>query len=194
MAAFIHVPAGNHAPEMEPPKRKRKKFPLQGFCDFQGLKIDIENKKGSTRRGKDPDGKPWSTFMHHAYGFLRASLGVDGDGLDCYLGPNTDSPLVVVVNQQDPKTKKFDEQKCMCGFNSEDEAVAAYKKQYNSPGYYQSHITMNIGQFRRWLEDDEKRGKKIKVACPLIPAEAFGRAGGDYAYALELLRGAGYGR
>lgn len=177
---MISVPAGGKKTKVEPPRKKRKKWPFQGYVDFQGLKIDLENKKGSVRKGKDPDGKPWSTFMHHHYGEIRGTEGVDGDLLDCYVGPNGDSPLVVVVHQQDPKTKKYDEDKVMLGFDDVGEACKAYRKQYNSRGYYQDHTTLNMGQFWRWVHDKRQKGKKVKEAedSVVAPGLALGAGAG----------------
>lgn len=162
----IRVPLGGKKTKVEPPKRKRKKWPFQGYIDFQGLKIDLENKKGSVRRGTSPEGKKWTTYMHHHYGEIRGTRGADntGDALDCYVGPNADSPLVIVVHQQDPKTRKYDEDKVMLGFDSADEALKAYRGQYDGPGYYQDHTTLNIGQFWRWVHDKRQKGKKVKEA------------------------------
>lgn len=164
MKCTVQVPVGKSKTKVEAPRKKRTKWPFQGYIDFQGLKIDVENKKGSVRKGKDPDGKPWSTFMHHHYGEIRGTEGVDGDRLDCYVGPFADSPLVVVVHQQNPETRKYDEDKVMLGFEDVQGSLQAYRKQYNRKGFYQSHTKLNIGQFWRWVHDREKQGKKVKQA------------------------------
>lgn len=156
------VPFGDFPVKLEAPKKKRKKYPYQGFIDFQGLKIDVENKQGSTRRGENKEGKPWSVLMQHHYGEIRGTEGVDGDKLDAYVGPNADSPLVVVVHQQNPDTKAYDEDKVMLGFDSVGEAVKAYKDQYNKPGFYRNHTVLNIGQFWRWVHDKNVQGKKVQ--------------------------------
>jgi len=157
----IEVPPGSAPVKVAAPKGRRKKFPFQGYLDFQGLKIDVENLQGSTRKGTAPDGKAWETIMHWPYGEIRGTEGTDGDKLDCYVGPNGDSPLVVVIHQRVPETGAFDEDKAMLGFNSEEEAVGAYKRQYDHPGFYQDHTAMPIGQFGRWVEDRKNKGKRI---------------------------------
>jgi len=129
---------------------------------FAGFNISIENKKGSTRSGKDKDGHKWSVFLHFDYGYIRGSEGVDGDHYDCYIGPNEDAQYVYIVNQQDPVTKKFDEQKAMIGFNSMQEAKAAYLKQYDRPGFLRDIITMPIEEFREKVLSKRYHGKVIK--------------------------------
>lgn len=63
-------------------------YELQDRYNFAGLKISVENKKGSTRSGKDKDGHEWHTFMHYDYGYIRGTEGTDGDHLDC-VSPDT---------------------------------------------------------------------------------------------------------
>lgn len=63
-------------------------YELQDRYNFAGLKISVENKKGSTRSGKDKDGHEWHTFMHYDYGYIRCTEGTDGDHLDC-VSPDT---------------------------------------------------------------------------------------------------------
>ena len=41
--------------KLEPPKKTRAKYPFQGYVDFQGLKVDVENKAGSRRKGVSKD-------------------------------------------------------------------------------------------------------------------------------------------
>lgn len=161
MAQNFAVPHSKAVVQVEPPRKKREKWPYQGFINFQGLQVHVENLRGSTRKGKDPDGTPWEIKMKHHYGEVANTKGVDHDPVDVYVGFNADSPLVVVVRQQDPKTKKYDEDKVMLGFDTEKEAIAAYKAQYNQPGFYQSHKAMPIGRFLRWCLDKTKQGKKV---------------------------------
>jgi len=174
VAKGFDVPFSTSTVTVEPPRKKRKEYPFEGFIHFQGLNIHVENVKGSTREGVDPDGTPWKVVMKHHYGEVDQTEGVDHDPVDIYVGPNGDSPLVVVVRQQDPKTKKYDEDKVMVGFNTEEDAVAAYKAQYNSAGFYQSHKSMPIGRFLRWCLDKENRGKKVSR---LSGGSCSGRAG-----------------
>lgn len=137
--------------------------PFVGLADFQGLKIDVEARAGETRTGTATDGSPWSTVMLYDYGEIRGTRGSDGDKLDAYIGPNHDSALVVLVNQHDPVTGAYDEQKVMLGFDSEEDAIAAYKAQYPSPGFYVEgdYEALTFGKFWRLVKDRKTRGKRI---------------------------------
>ncbi len=168
----IKVPYSFKKVVLQPAKRKRKKWPFQGFIDFQGLLIDVENKRGSFREGKDENGEPWKVEMHHHYGEIRKTEGVDGDLLDAYIGENADSPLVVVIHQQDPDTKKYDEDKVMLGFDSVPDAIKAYKAQYDKPGFYQDRSVLNIGEFWRWCGEDRNHGRKVKKASEVLAYRA----------------------
>jgi len=166
LQGVVEVPKNTHPVKVEPPKAKRKQFPFVGYIDFQGIKIDVENKQGDVRKGVSPDGEEWETHMFHHYGEIRNTEGTDGDKLDVYVGDNHDSSLAVVVHQQDPDSGKFDEDKVMLGFDSVEEAIGAYKKQYDQPGFYVEgeHLEMPIGQFWRWVNEDRNKGKKVKDA------------------------------
>jgi len=133
---------------------------LQGKLDFQGLPISIENRKGSVRHWYDPlKDEHGETKMNYAYGYIRATKGNDGDSIDCYIGPNKDSTEVFVVHQNNPKTGKFDEDKCMLGFDSAEAAKTAYLGQYNDPKFFGSITEYDIEDF----QDKVTRKRKGRV-------------------------------
>lgn len=134
---------------------------LQGRRKVGGMDISIENKKGSTRSGKDKDGHKWSVKMQADYGYIRGTVGKDKDHLDCYVGPDPDSPRVFVIHQNDPTTGAYDEDKVMLGFTSSDEAKALYLKQYDRPGFFGSMEETDIETFKRKAMDKKNHGKKL---------------------------------
>lgn len=138
------------------------KFKLQGFYEFQGLPIAVENKKGSTRKWFDNhNNETGSTYMHYDYGYVSNTLGTDGDDVDVYVGPHKSSPHVFVVTQaKAPKFIDIDEQKVMLGFNSEQEAKEAYLRQYNDPRFFMGITYMTIDSFKNKLES--MRGEVLK--------------------------------
>jgi len=126
----------------------------KGHTTFQGLGITIENPKGSKRSGVDGGGKRWSVTMPAHYGYIKRTEGADGDHVDVYLGPSKDSKRVFVVDQQDHRTKAFDEHKVMLGYEREADALAAYKRAFSdgNGGARIKHVTeMSIGEFKIWL-------------------------------------------
>lgn len=126
----------------------KKSYKLQGHTTFQGLKIAIENKKGTYRCGVDPNGKPWKTFMHYSYGYIQLTEGPDGDAVDVYIGPNKQSEKVFVVHQVDPFAGyKYDEDKVMLGFDSRASAKRAYQGQYNRKDFFGTMEEWNIHDF-----------------------------------------------
>lgn len=139
-----------------------KSWKLQGKMEFQGLPIAVENKKGSVRKWHDPhNGTDGETKMQHPYGYVEGTLGMDGDEVDVYVGPNDTSTKVFVITQNKaPKFTEVDEQKVMLGFNSGEEAKAAYLKHYDNPKFFHSMKELSLDEFVQKLSTH--KGKLIK--------------------------------
>lgn len=136
---------------------------LQGRRKWNGLDISIENRKGSVRKGTDPDGHEWAIKMKYSYGYIRGTEGTDGDHLDCYLGEHEDAPQVFIIHQNNPGTGKYDEDKVMLGFMSEAEAKRAYMEQYDRPGFFGGMDTMALGEFLDAVKNKRYKGKRIAI-------------------------------
>lgn len=136
---------------------------LQGRIDFQGIPVSVENRVGSVRRWYDPHNKEeGKTTMKYPYGYIRGTLGTDGDAVDVYVGPNEQSDKVFVITQMNtPNFKTVDEQKCMLGFDSAEEAKSAYLHHYNDKRFFGSMKQLTVDQFRAKL--DTHKGKLIKA-------------------------------
>lgn len=162
----IEVPISFKDVELEDtPRKHRKEYPFEGFVEVCGLKIDIENMPGSIRKGKDENGEEWETKMKNAYGEIRGTKTVDKDALDVFIGGNANSPLITVINQNNPDSGEFDEQKVIICCNTEEEAVSVYKDHYDEPEkFYGSHFSMNINEFWSWCKNKENRFEKIETS------------------------------
>lgn len=136
-------------------------FPLQDKYEFQSLPISVENKKGSVRKWYDPDGKEkGSTKMYCDYGYVDGSVGSDGEDVDVYVGKDEDAEFVYVVHQNKaPEFEKYDEDKVMLGFSSDDKARKAYLKQYNDDRFFGGMSSMPIEKFVEKVR--AASGKKI---------------------------------
>lgn len=134
---------------------------LQGRTSFRGLNISIENKKGTIRRGTDSDGHKWAIKMHYDYGYIRGTEGVDGDHVDCYIGDDMDAKNVYIIHQKIPGTDKYDEDKCMLGFDTLADAKAAYLKQYDKPGFFDGVDTVPFELFKQKVLMKKYHGKKL---------------------------------
>lgn len=135
-------------------------YKLHFKTSFQGIPISVENRKGTYRRGVDPDGKEWKQKMDFHYGRIPRTRGADGDMVDVFLGPDKSAPMVYVIEQVWPDTGKFDEHKCMLGFRAKADAVRGYKAQYNRPGFYGGCLTMTVEEFKEWIK--EKTPAKVE--------------------------------
>ncbi|MFQ1995679.1 LPD38 domain-containing protein [Aeromonas veronii] len=125
----------------------------KGHLKLQGLDIALENPRGSTRSGTDQDGKAWQSTMAHDYGYIKRTMGADGDHVDVFIGEQPDSETVYVVDQVDPKTGKFDEHKVMMGFTDEQAAQAGYLANYEKGWKGLGSIkAMPVEEFKRWVK------------------------------------------
>ncbi|QJT28377.1 PLxRFG domain-containing protein [Aeromonas media] len=140
----------------------------KGHLTLQGLDIALENPKGSTRSGTDQDGKAWQSTMAHDYGYIKRTLGADGDHVDVFIGDQPDSETVYVVDQVDPKTGKFDEHKVMMGFADEQAARVGYLGNYEAGWKGLGAIkAMPAEEFKRWM----KEGDTTKPATDVVVAQ-----------------------
>lgn len=126
---------------------------------WHGLTIAIENPAGSVRRGAG-----WQTRMLYDYGYFKRSEAVDGDEVDCYVGPHVDAPMVYIVQQRRyGDWDAYDEDKCMLNFRSEDDARAAYLKHYDDDRFLGPVITMPVDEFVRKVRATAKEPGMIKA-------------------------------
>ncbi|TSA41051.1 MAG: hypothetical protein D4R57_01095, partial [Verrucomicrobiales bacterium] len=125
--------------------------------------IMVETPAGAKRRAE------WPELQDH-YGYIKQTHGADGDKLDVFIKPQT--PLdwkgtVYVVNQNDPKTGKFDEHKVVIGAADEAEARKIYARNYES-GWQGLHsiVPMSFDQFKDWSTSGQltKRVRNTDVA------------------------------
>jgi len=117
--------------------------------DFQGIKIYIENPVGSIRSGENKDGTKWETKFLYPYGYIKKIIGQDGDELDCFVGENKDSQVVYLIHQR--IDNKYDEDKVMLGFDSEESARDAYLAHYNTRQMLGEITEMTIPEFKQFI-------------------------------------------
>lgn len=113
-----------------------------------GLDITIESPAGSLRHGEN-----WIQHMAHDYGYINDTLGADGDELDVFLGPNLKSNKFYVV-EQNKTDGSFDEHKIMLGFDSIEDAKAAYHANYpDSWNGFRNIQELFMSQFKEWYQN-----------------------------------------
>ncbi len=133
----------------------------KGHLKLDGFNISIENPKGSIRSGKDASGKEWSVTMQNTYGYIRGTEGVDGDHIDVFLSDNMDdwNGTVYVIDQV-KADGSFDEHKVMYGFNSAEEAAAAYNSNYSEGWQGLGTITgVSKEEFKKWIGSSHRKTK-----------------------------------
>ncbi|WP_198292120.1 PLxRFG domain-containing protein [Janthinobacterium sp. CG3] len=126
----------------------------KAHVNMHGLDISIENPVGSKRSGTDKDGAAWENEMQHHYGYIKGTVGMDKDHIDTFIGANHASDKVFVVDQIDPATGKPDEHKVMLGFDSAEQARAAYQANYATGWAGGQEVTeTDVQGFKDWLSN-----------------------------------------
>lgn len=162
----------------------------KGHIKFGGYDYTIENPKGSTRSGKDADGKEWKVTMHDTYGYIRGKFGKDGDHLDMFINDKADldnwNGDVFVVDQVNPDGS-FDEHKVMYGYDSMDDAKKAYLANYSDGWQGLGNITgASKDEFDKWLDTSNRKLKpfadyaKVKFSLKDIKPVGVGAFGNIY--------------
>lgn len=136
----------------------------KGHLSFGGYDFTVETPKGTTRSGKDEQGKPWSVTMHDTYGYILGKIGVDGDHIDMFINDAADLDTfdgnVYVVDQVKPETGEFDEHKVMYGYPDEAAATEAYLANYSKGWKGLGKVTaVPKATFDKWLESSDRKTK-----------------------------------
>jgi Zn/Cd-binding protein ZinT len=140
----------------------------KGRFNYHGLRISIENPKGSIRSGVSASGTKWSNEMKSDYGYIRGTIGADGDPVDVFIGDDPKSEMVYIINQVN-KSGSFDEHKVVLGALDAKQAKQTYLSNYKD-GWTGcgSVIGMTMQQFKAWLQGDvTKPAESIKQAADL---------------------------
>ena len=144
--------------------KQAKAHKLHGRMKFRNLDVSIENRKGSKRHWYDVSAdREGSTLMKYPYGYIRMSEGMDGDHVDCFIGPNEDANFVyIITTNKAPSFKEVDEQKCLLGFNSAKEAKKVFLDHYTNPKFFRSLTILPYSEFeKKVLATRTRRLKKI---------------------------------
>ena len=106
--------------------------------------------------------------MQHHYGYIRGTIGRDKDHLDVFVKPGTPEDFggsVYVVDQRKLGNGHFDEHKIMLGWDSLDDARAAYIENYDShgPERIMGIKTLTFPEFKAWLNSGETTQPAAKM-------------------------------
>ena len=140
----------------------------KGRVKVQGLDIAIENPKGSTRSGTDPNGNRWENTMAHHYGYLNRTEGADGDHVDVFIGPDPESDRVFVVDQQNADGT-FDEHKVLLGFKNQAEARKGYRDNYDKGWKVGPVKRLSMDEFKDWLKNGDTKKPLQPEKAKAIP-------------------------
>ena len=88
-----------------------------------------------------------SSFKPKTY---YSTIGVDGDHVDCYIGPDPEATTAYIVHQRKAgQWDQYDEDKVMLGFPNQAAATAAYLQHYDDPRFLGPITAMPMDEFKR---------------------------------------------
>ncbi len=156
--------AGERVNQKPTPGQKEQGNYEKGHCTWNGLAVTLETPKGGTRKAKDGS---WEVkdFPAH-YGYIKRTKGADNEHVDVFMGDHPESKRVWIIDQIDPKTRRFDEHKVMLACSSPKQARDLYCAAFSDgsgPKRIGAFTMMSIDQFKGWL----KRGKRTKAVGKL---------------------------
>lgn len=124
---------------------------LHGSINFNGLEISIETGRSRCREWRNPhDGSQGMSRMTLPYGYIKRSLGVDGDHYDAFVGPDHSAPNVyIVTTMKAPDFTEIDEEKAFLGVNSAEEAERYYKASYSDDRFFGGITAMPFADFKK---------------------------------------------
>lgn len=143
----------------------------KGHVKVLGLDVTIETPRGSARSGISPEGRPWSRVMNHHYGYIKGTVGADGQHLDVLLGDQPHNPTrqVFVVDQQKPGGG-FDEHKVLMGFRNQRAAEQAYKSEYPKDWQGMGRVrAMSVPEFKQWAKGPARDEARVGPVADTVP-------------------------
>lgn len=124
----------------------------KGHIKVNGLDITIETPRGAIRRAVDGS---WEAKQPDHYGYIKRTVGADGDHIDAYIGRDVNSDKVFVIDQLDHRTGAFDEHKVMLRYDNEIDAANAYQKSFSDGNGLKrlgNMHEMSMAEFNEWLK------------------------------------------
>ena len=123
---------------------------------YAGIPITVEHKRGSIRTIRNDHGLTvYRRKLANDYGFIRDTVGRDGDEIDVILGPDRKADRVWIVDMQDlgpDVNEREDEDKVMLGFPDRDSAVRAFAQMYDE-SWIAGMEELSLDDFKEnWLQ------------------------------------------
>lgn len=138
---------------------------------------------GSIRQWFDPHSdQQGMTRMKRPYGYIRGTLGTDGDAVDVYVGPYRDAPKVYVITQMKaPEFTEVDEEKCLLGFRTKEDARKFYLQHYDDPRFLGKITGIPFEEFRQAVMQTKGNGGEpiVKALLRKSHVRAYLRRVGD---------------
>lgn len=120
-----------------------------GQAIYRGLKLLVPFNPQDNSSGM--------SLMRIPYGYIRGTMGVDGDHVDVFVGPDREAKFVYVIHTvKAPDFAEYDEDKCVLGVASPEEAFKVFHASYSEPRFF--------GGMSIWPFDEFKEAVRLRRA------------------------------
>lgn len=153
-----------------------------GHTEVDGMPISIEHPEGSTR--------PSGAKMGAHYGYIKGTVGADGQHVDVMVGKHPDSQTAFVVDHLGD-SGEFEQHKVLLGFQSKLAALRAYRSAFpdRSLGPVSETSTAHL---KDWLANSDTTkpydAKGVNRLADSRPRFAENNASGESSASLEAIR------
>lgn len=169
---MLHLPQGKYTlPQAYAELQKQSMAQKPEEKQFKGQTVVVENKAGTIRANKEGQ-QPWAVTMPVDYGYMKGTVGADGEPVDLYMGPHESSDKVFVFDQKHPTKGHFDETKAFAGFDHPAEAAQAFHEAFSDKSAAQRFggaREMSWDEFVKWA--NSKAAKKPVSGPSLRPTK-----------------------
>lgn len=136
----------------EKPAKKTAKDTMQSVSRAErlfGLQVVIENPKDSHRTGFN-----WEAILAGDYGYIRNTVGADGDPLDCFVGTGDQIFIIDQIRKRDDGKPQFDEHKIMLGYLGMQAALSDYLRSYTDNAWERLGAITRVtaGELEDWIK------------------------------------------
>lgn len=144
VAQVVETAASDTNVNRSPAQEEAENFRM-GDLSLHGINLKISFPRDTPRNG--------TTAPDH-YGHVPGTVSGDGAPVDVWIGPNPAADRAFVIDQVKDGTREFDEHKVMLGYDTREQALAAYQKSFadgRGADRFGGISDIHVDELKAWL-------------------------------------------